>query len=91
MRVIVPCSKRASKGGAAFSADGIPLTGFGLTEDQAMRELETGVTAWCRALSRQGLLDSALDRAGLQREDDGQEGIQVVIISAPGACHHCGE
>lgn len=79
MLLTISCEKVVSKGGAAFRANGVELTGFGMDEQSALRNTKAGIIAWSQALARQGILEEAIERAGLRIDDDGDSSIHVSL------------
>jgi hypothetical protein len=82
MKVFIEPVMTRWKGGAAVHDRRLDLAGHGRTEAEAVSALLTAVEAWCRALGRQGVLEDALDRAGIRREDDGG-GLAVIWSDHP--------
>jgi hypothetical protein len=79
MHITVSATRMQAKGGAAVRVTGMPLTGFGASEGEAIQDATEGVTCWCRALSRQGFLEEAAKRAGATIEEADTRGVSVTI------------
>lgn len=82
MLVTIRGKYHESKGGTSLRVDTIPVTGFGKSEAEAMSAAERMLYAWCRSLSRCGLLSVALKRAGAAVVGEGDEAIEVRIEPA---------
>lgn len=59
--------------GVAAEATQFGLAGHGEDEAAAVAALRRGLLAWCRSLSRQGLLEKGLDRHGVEWEKVGAD------------------
>jgi len=80
MLITVPIKEVESKYGASVLAVRLKLTACGMTVDEARMTLEQGITAWCKALERVGLLEDALRRANLYVESNGTEDLRIATV-----------
>jgi hypothetical protein len=64
---------RPIRNGIAARAPALGLAGHGSTETRALDALDRGVRAWCSGLSRDGSLQEALTRRGVEWRSDGTD------------------
>lgn len=80
MIVSVPCNRADAKRGVLLTSRELWLTGYGIDDVSAMRDLKEGIEAWCRAMSRNEPLRQALERHNIECEDDGNSETKVRVV-----------
>lgn len=80
MLVNVTCERAEAKRGVLLISRELWLTGYGIDDVSAMRDLKEGVEAWCRAMSRNEPLRQALERHNVACENDDYMEAQVRVL-----------
>lgn len=81
MRLYVEPEVWRSKSGWLARAPSLKLCAYGVTKEEAVKELIAGIERWCRTMRNEGILAEGLKRARLT--SDGHEGPVEVEMKEP--------
>jgi len=79
---------RVVKDGDLYSAycDGLELASSGITEKEAVRNLQNAIISYCKSLAQIGILEKRLEEKGIQYQvistgDTPQRGLHPVLVT----------
>jgi hypothetical protein len=71
MKIFFDVQLREGKSGVEARNAVLRLTGHGVSQDNAVKSLKRGISAWCLGLRKAGILENVLEHKGITFHADG--------------------